>query len=284
MFRTNVIIFWMILATKTAHAQMITGLDKDSLKNLMIRMPYDTNRVLVNIVLGQQYESSDPDSALFYYFEAGKLSKKLNYPAGIIKYISNYTAVLNVQGKVDESIRLNEEAADISEKYGMKLYAGKSYVNLGAAYQYQENYLKAAEYYLKALPLIERHGNLQMQAVLLANLCGLYRNLNQPDKAIDYALRALKTSVKFNDAYLEGHSSINLGIFEFGPVLQGEFRVSKRGYFTPHIRIPYLGILYHVTNWDAESDKVTVSPVALGWEPVIKVYSRHKRAPGMSVA
>lgn len=211
MYKTNVILFLVVLGGMRAHAQIVMGLNKDSLKNLLVQMPYDTNRVLATITLGQQYESSDPDSALYFYFSAGELSKKLNYPVGIIKYISNYTAVLNVQGKVDESIRLNKEAAAISEEHGLKLYAGKSYVNLGAAYQYQENYLKAVEYYLKALPLIERYGDLQSQAVLLANLCGLYRNMNQSDKAIDYAKRALKISIKLGDAYAEGHSSINLG-------------------------------------------------------------------------
>lgn len=212
MYKTNVILFLVVLGgMTTAHAQLVTGLNKDSLKNLLARMPYDTNRVLATITLGQQYESTDPDSALYFYFAAGELSKKLNYPVGIIKYISNYTAVLNVQGKMDESIRLNEEAAAISEDHGLKLYAGKSYTNLGAAYQYEENYLKAVEYYLKALPLIERHGDLQSQAVLLANLCGLYRNMNQSDKAIDYARRALKISIKLGDAFVEGLSSINLG-------------------------------------------------------------------------
>lgn len=55
-----------------------------------------------------------------------------------------------------------------------------------------------------------------------------------------------------------------LGLLQFGPVFQGEFQVTERGYITPHIRIPYLGVLYHVINADDDSDEVTVSPLALG--------------------
>ncbi|MGK6352185.1 hypothetical protein [Parapedobacter sp. DT-150] len=51
-----------------------------------------------------------------------------------------------------------------------------------------------------------------------------------------------------------------LGLLQFGPIVQWEFKLNRQGYLVPHVRIPYLGVLYHVINWDAES----VSPVALG--------------------
>lgn len=55
-----------------------------------------------------------------------------------------------------------------------------------------------------------------------------------------------------------------LGLLQFGPIVQGEFKVNDRGYLVPHVRIPYLGILYHVINWDDGSDEVSISPLALG--------------------
>lgn len=55
-----------------------------------------------------------------------------------------------------------------------------------------------------------------------------------------------------------------LGLLQFGPIIQAEYKVAEHGYVTPHIRIPYLGVLYHVINWDDRSDEVRVSPVALG--------------------
>lgn len=56
-----------------------------------------------------------------------------------------------------------------------------------------------------------------------------------------------------------------LGVLQLGPIVQGEFRMGEsNGYLVPHIRIPYLGLLYHVIAVDDWSDGGTASPVALG--------------------
>jgi hypothetical protein len=55
-----------------------------------------------------------------------------------------------------------------------------------------------------------------------------------------------------------------LGLLQFGPIVQAEFKVSDQGhYLAPHVRFPYFGVLYHVLTIDGEDD-VTVSPGAIG--------------------
>lgn len=55
-----------------------------------------------------------------------------------------------------------------------------------------------------------------------------------------------------------------LGLLQFGPIVQAEFKISDQGhYLAPHVRLPYFGVLYHVTTIDGDDD-VTVSPGALG--------------------
>lgn len=102
------------------------------------------------------------------------------------------------------------------------------------------------------LPLIEKY------ALLLCCIFSTFTSENvwsQGIKAVSKTELSLpKLTINVNP----------LGLLQFGPVLQGEFRVTRQGYFTPHIRVPYLGLLYHVINADRESDEVTVSPVALG--------------------
>jgi len=41
-------------------AQMVTGLNRDSLQQLLRNMPADTNKVMAHITLGQQYENNRP--------------------------------------------------------------------------------------------------------------------------------------------------------------------------------------------------------------------------------
>jgi len=57
-----------------------------------------------------------------------------------------------------------------------------------------------------------------------------------------------------------------LGLLQFGPIIQGEFRLAadRSSYIVPHVRIPYLGVLYHAITIDDRSDETTVSPLALG--------------------
>lgn len=210
-------------------AQMVTGLNKDSLYVLLGKTGQDTTRVNLLIIMGQQFETNDPDSALYYYDQAGRLSRKIDYPAGILKYISNYTAVLNVQDRLEESIRLNLEAVTIGEKYNLTIQTAKAYANLGAVYQYQENYENAVKYYLKALPFIEQNGEAQARATILVNLCGVYRSMNQSDKAIDYAKRALVISEQANDLYSQGQACVNLGncFKDIGDNGQAEFYYRK---------------------------------------------------------
>jgi signal transduction histidine kinase len=190
---------------------MSMGLSKDSLRDILHHMPEDTGKVPVIIRLGQQYESNQPDSAIYYYRWAGQLSRQLNYPAGIVRYINNYTAVLNVQGKFDESISLNLQAVDISRTHGLNDLYIKALINTGAAYQYKDDYAAAAGYYLKALPLLEMAGDDQSLSLMYGNLCGLYRNLQQPEKALHYARLALQHAERKKDDYAIAQACNNLG-------------------------------------------------------------------------
>ena len=95
----------------------------------------DTTRVLLLINIGQQYEGTNPETAKKYYKEAEALSEKLNYKRGILKFISNFGYVLNMQGKYDESLKLNLKSVQISKEIGDSLALAKCLFNTGTSYQ-----------------------------------------------------------------------------------------------------------------------------------------------------
>jgi hypothetical protein len=64
---------------------MNVNLNKDSLRRILQRMPEDTNKALVCIIIGQLYEESQPDSAIWFYNQANRISEKLDYKTGILK-------------------------------------------------------------------------------------------------------------------------------------------------------------------------------------------------------
>src|SRR4051812_36691220 len=137
-----------VLTTKLC-GQMVVGLNTDSLRKMINTTADDTNKVNNYIVLGQQYENNIPDSAVYFYRKANQLSTTLNYPVGIIRYINNYTAILNVQGKFDESLKLHQQALALCDKYHLDNLRIKALMNIGVVYQFKEDYQAAADHYLK---------------------------------------------------------------------------------------------------------------------------------------
>ncbi|MBD1363004.1 tetratricopeptide repeat protein [Mucilaginibacter sp. ZT4R22] len=210
---------------------METGLDKDSLKRKLSVMRADSGKVQTLIRLGQQYETNRPDSALYYYAAAGKLSAALHYPQGTLRYIANYTAVLNVQGKFKESLQLNLKAIAIARQGRLQRQLMKALNNTGAVYQYTEHYREAVNYYLQALPLVDSIGSLQERSIAYGNLCGLYRNLKQPQSALRYAQLALAFGEKNRDDYAVAMASTNLGncLKDLGKVREAISSIERAG-------------------------------------------------------
>ena len=219
-----------LLSARPATAQSTPGFNRDSMWHLLATRPDDTLKVPMLILLGQQYEYNQPDSALYYYDRAGQLSRQLHYPAGYIRYVSNYTSVLNTRGKFNESIQLNLQAVDTCLKYGL---GGVNYVrafgNTAAAYQYKGDYSGAIDYYLKTLPVAESMGDAQLLSTLYNNLSGLYRDLQQQEKALVYSQKSLALAEKTHDLNLEGNARINLGNLEkdFNQIPRGLQNIEK---------------------------------------------------------
>lgn len=192
------------------YGQMIVGLNTDSLKQVIRSTADDTNKVNNLIMLGQQYENNIPDSAVYFYKRANQLSTTLNYPTGIIRYINNYTAILNVQGKYDESLKLHQQALAICDRYGLNDLRVKALINIGVVYQYKGDYKAAADHYLKSLPVLERTADARSLSLAYGNLCGLYRSLNQPRKALEYAEQSVKYGEKSKEPYTLGRAYHNM--------------------------------------------------------------------------
>ncbi|PZR27628.1 MAG: hypothetical protein DI535_09405 [Citrobacter freundii] len=186
--------------------QMVLGLNKDSLKKVIRQLKEDTVKVNNFITLGQQYENNIPDSAVYYYQEAGQLARKLNYASGVVRYVNNYTAVLNVQGKFDESLKLHEEALAITEKNHLPELRVKTLMNIGVVYQLKGDYKAAADHYLKNLPALEQTAPQETLSLLYCNLSSLYRTLNQPQKTLEFAKKSVAAAGKSKEPYTIGRA------------------------------------------------------------------------------
>ena len=206
-------------------------LNRDSLLRELARAKEDTGKVLLLIAVGQQFELNNPDTAAHFYKAAGRLSQKLNYPIGIIKYISNYTAILNVQGKFEESMRLNREGLDISRKYQLVRQTAVSLGNIASVYSYQGDNLSAASYYLQALPYFEQLKDSTSLSILYSNLAKCYQSMKLYVRAEEYG----KSSIAFagDKPWALGYALLNTGVAITG---QGRLREAMH-YFDSSYRM-----------------------------------------------
>ena len=190
-------LFFLAAALKCGGQELM---NKDSLLQLVRTTKEDTNKVLLYINIGQQYENNLPDSAAFYYTQAKLLSERLNYTLGIIKYISNITYVLNLQGKLDSSLRLNLYSVELAKKINDRKRRAFGLSNVGTSYLYMERYENAVNYFLQAIRILEELGLQQYLGVLYNNLAILYDKMMQYDKAIQYSGKAIAVSRSLNDS------------------------------------------------------------------------------------
>lgn len=182
-----VIILLIILAASCSFAQQV---NKDSLLHLLSNAKEDTNKVLLYIGIGNEYELDDFNTAAHYYLLARNLSQKLNYKRGIVKFVANYTALLNVKGAFDSSLLLNKQAIQISHELNDDLLLAKATANTGNCFSYLGQYDSAAYYYETAKSYFEKIGDSYFVARMNDLIQNVFWKLNQFAKGISYGKEA----------------------------------------------------------------------------------------------
>lgn len=192
--------------------QAQTLMNKDSLLNLLPLVNEDSAGVELYINLGQQYEGTEPSLAKYYYKKAEAVSKKINYPRGVAKFITNYTFVLNMQGRFDSSLALNLQSVEIARQLNDSLLLGKTLFNTGSSYRLLANYEMAAAYYEEGKKILDNIGDSAIVAKGNDILQLLYYNLEQYDKAIAYGESAAQYFRTAGDKLNLGAALVNLGV------------------------------------------------------------------------
>ncbi|HEX2848573.1 MAG TPA: ATP-binding protein [Chitinophagaceae bacterium] len=186
-----------------------TEVVKDSLVKLLGIAKDDSSKVKLYIELGNQYEVDDLQTAGKYYLLAGDLSKRLHYKRGIIKFISNYTYLLNVRGDFDSSLLLNKQGIQLSTEISDNLLLAKSLANTGNVFQYSNEYDSAVLYYEMAIKLFEQSNDKIMIASIGDALQNAYQQLNQNEKALRYGKEAVRILRAAGDINRLGQALLN---------------------------------------------------------------------------
>lgn len=210
MYKVYLFCFCQLLICLCATAQIM--LNKDSLLRLLPSVGEDTAAVDFYISLGQQYENNESERAKYYYRKARDISQKIDYPPGIIRYINNYTYVLNLQGRYDSSLLLNLEGVELARQTNDSLNLAKTLVNTGTSYRNLSRLEEAVKYYEEGKRILEKYMDDAMAASLADILQLLYKELKQYDKAISYGKHAVDYFRRTDNKLLLAFSLSNLAL------------------------------------------------------------------------
>jgi len=203
-------LFILVLFFSSTQAQVL--MNKDSLLRLIKSAQENTDKVELYINAGQQFETNEPEIAKQYYRMANELSKKLNYKLGRIKYITNYTFVLNMQGYFDSSLLLNLQSVELSRQIKDSVYLAKTLFNTGSSYRLKEDYENAVKYYEEGKKLFESFGDRRMIAQTYDILQNLFTGMKQYRKGLEYGKKAIKELTEIDNPAMLGTAYNNLGL------------------------------------------------------------------------
>jgi two-component system NarL family sensor kinase len=192
-----------------------TIMNKDSLLKLLPHANEDSNAVFLFINLGQQYEFGEPEIAAHYYRKAGELSQKIGYTKGVIKYIVNYTYLLNMKGIYDSALLLNLQSVVLSRKIKDSLLLASTLFNTGTSYRLLGDYDNAIRHFEEGKTIFTRFGDIKTEGRASDILQMLYQDLKQYNRAIEYGKKAVLAARLINDLPLLGNSLNNLGLSYF---------------------------------------------------------------------
>ncbi|HEY3406523.1 MAG TPA: tetratricopeptide repeat protein [Ohtaekwangia sp.] len=186
----------------------------DSLRKAIHQAPDDSSKVQLYYEYGKHFETSDPDTALWYYARAKERAKELNFLPGVASYASHAIVILNNQGKFREALELTKEALSLYQKIGSPRDLSVAYLNVGSEWHYLSDFQLATENYLEARKLAEAVGDKRLQRIVNNNLASIFINLQEYEKGKNYAEQSLELAKEMKNDYAISSSTFNIATAE----------------------------------------------------------------------
>ncbi|HEX7847089.1 MAG TPA: sensor histidine kinase [Chitinophagaceae bacterium] len=162
--------------------------------SLLLQLPNakeDTSKVLLLLKIADGYEDSEPETAKQYVGNAVELSKKLSYPAGLMKSYRHFSYICSYQSRFDSLIYYNKLVLEIARQQKDTFNIGAAYFNIGTGYRFLYEIDSALLYTLEGAHLLQNKGYENIESNLYDGLQSLYMTLTQYDKAIEYGERSV---------------------------------------------------------------------------------------------
>lgn len=124
------------------------------------------------------------DSAIIFYNSSIDIAVNINDKQVIAYAFSNKGAALEKSGKYDEAIEMLQKSIPFADSVNDSRIKAQSLGGLAEAYIFKKNYAEAEKFALLSLDISKSLNILQFQKEMYELLSDVYKNKNQPDKAL----------------------------------------------------------------------------------------------------
>ncbi|MCX8079926.1 MAG: tetratricopeptide repeat protein [Bacteroidia bacterium] len=213
----------------------------DSLLNLLKTAKHDTTKFNAYLGLGNEFQYTNSDTAIYFHTLAVKIAEKIPGPDGELRKGEAVRAKgwdCYVKSDYTNALKYYENSLNIAEKHiggsdknninrAQKLRAAV-FGNMGVVYWNQGDYRKALEYFFRALKICEEFGSKRGQASNLGNIGLVFDDQGNYPKALEYYFRAFRMHKAIGD---KTGQAVNLG--NIGSVFhnQGNYLKALEYYF-----------------------------------------------------
>ena len=183
----------------------------DSLKNLLKGNLSDSLRIRALIVVSQEYQFIDIDKSIQYGKEATTLADSKNYKwAKPLTYI-NLGSYYSIQGDYASASKLVNLALGIAYELKDSSQISACYNNLGTYNMKLGRFDEAYYFHTQSYRIASLRNEKLQQAISLHNISGVFKELAQYERAIDYLRLSEKMSKEINDHEGEAYNFDELG-------------------------------------------------------------------------
>lgn len=184
----------------------------DSIQQLLKHAKEDTNKVKLQFALALAYQDHDMKQAMEYVRQSGRLSEKLGYNAGSIKYHKKMTYLYATLNQQDSAIWHCNQFLKIATETKDSLNMGIAYFVLGERYNYKSDYETGIAYSLKGIRIIEAFDKSgTTSATLNGSMAATYLMIKDYKKSIEFGEKAEALDRRLGDTKSLTSTLINLG-------------------------------------------------------------------------
>jgi len=186
----------------------------DSLYQELRNAKHDTTRCQLYFALGDYFQLSNLDSAIYYFQKYHKLAEA----QGLQKDQANALRLIGIsygkQGIFNEALDWLNRALSLNLKIGNSIEAAKCYSNIGIIHHEKGSYSLALEYFHKSLDISEAIGDKRRISYMYNNIGNLHESQRSYDLALEYFQKSLQVKKDLGDKRGMSASYHNIGVIQ----------------------------------------------------------------------